>query len=370
MPGLTDPIPFLNLTHEYRELEAEWFAAIHEAGTSGQFILGPNVQAFEEELAAAAGTRHAVALANGTDALMLSLRALDIGPGDEVITSPFTFFATAEVITLLGATPVFADIEADSFNLDPAEVRARVTPRTRAVIPVHLFGYPARMDEIVEVAESHGLVVIEDCAQAFGAQSGPKTVGSFGNAGCFSFYPTKILGCYGDGGMLTTSEGKLAERVRQLRNHGANAPFVHEVAGYNSRLDEIQAALLRIKLRRVERDIGKRIEVAARYGDLLGSSDLRLPRSPSNARHVYNLYTVRSRQRDRLREHLTAKGVPTAVCYPVPLHLQTVYASLGYRQGDLPAAEQAAREVLSLPVYPDMPHEHIERVSEAIKEVC
>ena len=366
MSELKSPLPFLDLSAEYEGLEAEWFEAIRIAGRNGQFILGPNVQAFEEEFAHAVGVKHAVAVANGTDALLLSLRALGIGPGDEVITTPYTFFATAEVITHVGATPVFVDIEADSFNIDVHAIAARIGERTRAVIPVHLFGHPAEMDEIMAIAEDRGLRVIEDCAQAFGANVGRKRVGSFGASGCFSFYPTKILGCYGDGGMITTGSASLAQQLRKLRNHGATAPFTHDTAGYNSRLDEIQAALLRIKLRNIEQSIRQRRELAERYCELLHDTDVVRPSLPHQGGHVFNLFTIRTPRRDEVRAALTARGIASSVCYPLPLHLQDVYSGLGYRPGDLPVAERAARESLSLPIYPGMSEEDVMAVCETI----
>jgi len=242
-------VPYLDLSREFSELKQEWFAMIEESGGHGSWILGPNVQAFEREVADYIGVRHAIGLANGTDALYLSLRALGIGPGDEVITTPYTFFATSEVIDMVGATPVFVDVEADSFNIDPALVENAVTDRTRAILPVHLFGNPARMAELLDIADRNEIPLVEDAAQAFGAEHGGRRSGSMGTTGCFSFYPTKVLGCYGDGGLLTTDSDDIAEHVRKLRNHGASAPFQHDEIGMNSRLDEIQAALLRIKAR-------------------------------------------------------------------------------------------------------------------------
>ena len=366
MHSAVTAVPFLDLTEEYGELEAEWLAGIRETGARGSFILGPNVSAFEQEAAAYIGARHAVAVANGTDALVLSLRALGIGPGDEVITTPFTFFASAEAISLVGATPVFADIRADSFNIDADSVRERVTGKTRAILPVHIFGHPAEMDAIMAVAGEHGLAVIEDCAQAFGATAGGARVGSIGDTGCFSFYPTKVLGCYGDGGMITTNSSEIAEHLRKLRNHGATRPFIHDEIGANSRLDEIQAALLRIKLRRVDEAIGGRRKVAAEYARRLAGSAVTPPGMPVEDIHVFNLYTLRSGERERLRGWLSDNGVGTSLCYPQGLHLQEVYRSLGYHEGELPVAEQASRETLSVPIYPGMPQAHIDRVCELL----
>ena len=361
-------VPFLDLSSVYKELESEWLEAVRATGESGAFILGPNVAAFEEEFAARVGVRHAVACASGTDALVLSLRALDIGPGDEVITSPFTFFATAEAITLVGATPVFADIEADSYNVDPECIVEHVTPRTRAIIPVHLYGHPARMGELLAIAREHGLAVVEDCAQAFGATVDDRCVGSMGDTGTFSFYPTKVLGCCGDGGMITTQREDVAERLCRLRNHGQSGPFLHDEAGYNSRLDEIQAALLRIKLRRIERDVAGCERIAAEYDERLSPLHVGLPSRPTNGRHVFGVYTVRVRNRDRVRQMLSENQIASAVYYPLPLHLQKAYRSLGYEPGSMPVAEQAATEVLSLPVYPGMRVEHVARVADVLAE--
>lgn len=358
-------VPFLDLSPEFDALEAEWLEAVRHIGHSGAFILGPNVTAFEQEAAAHIGAAHAIAVANGTDALVLSLRAFDVGPGDEVITTPFTFFATAEAITLVGATPVFADIDPRTYCLDAADVRARVTSRTKAIIPVHLYGHPAPMDALQALAREKKLVVIEDCAQAFGARVQDRRVGSLGDTGCFSFYPTKVLGCYGDGGLITTSSKDVAERLRRLRNHGAAQPFMHAEIGYNSRLDEIQAALLRIKLRHVDAAIEARRRVAKAYDDALRDSGAALP-AAARGEHVFNLYTVRVPRRDAVRERLTRARIASSVCYPRPLHLQEVYRTLGYQPGALPHSERAATEVLSLPIYPGMSDAQIDYMAETL----
>lgn len=361
-----DSILFLDLAEEYNALEKEWFAAINATGQSGRYILGPNVQAFEEEFAIHAGSQFSISCANGTDALMLSLRALDIGPGDEVITTAYTFYATAEVISLVGATPVFADILEDCFTIDPASIKAKITSKTRAIMPVHIFGHPARMDEINALAKQHGLAVIEDAAQACGANIGGKRVGSLGTTGCFSFYPTKVLGCYGDGGIITTDDAAIVEKIKKLRNHGSSAPFMHDTVGYNSRLDEIQAALLRIKLRKLDDNVAARRKVAARYTKLFEDTVVKAPGLPANGGHAFNLYTVRMPERDRVREVLNDNGIPSSLCYPLGLHLQEVYKDLGYQQGDLPVCDKASTEALSLPVYPAMKMIHIERIAETI----
>lgn len=364
--SVTDPVPFLDLTAEFKDLEEEWFDMIRATGASGRYILGPNVGEFETELAAKVGTEFAISCANGTDALMLSLRALNIGPGDEVITSPYTFYATAEVISMVGATPVFADILPDCFTIDPDSVRAKVTDKTRAIMPVHIFGHPARMDAINAISEEFGLAVVEDAAQAFGAEHNGKLVGSIGTTGAFSFYPTKVLGCYGDGGIITTNDAELTESVKKLRNHGASAPFMHDTVGYNSRLDEIQAGVLRIKLRKIDDDLAKRRAAAARYTELFAGSAVTAPTLPENGEHAFNLYTIRLPERDRVRQVLTDNGIPSSLCYPLGLHLQEVYKDLGYKVGDLPVCDHASTEALSLPVYPAMKMEHVERIAATI----
>jgi dTDP-4-amino-4,6-dideoxygalactose transaminase len=363
------PVPFLDLSSQYKQLESEWFELIHATGTSGAFVLGPNVTEFEKEFASYIGAKHAIGCANGTDALVLSLRALGVGPGDEVIVPPFTFFATAEVVTIVGATPVFVDIEADSYNIDPQQIRSAITPKTKAIIPVHLYGCPAKMEEIAAIAREHKLAVVEDCAQAFGATANGRRVGGIGDTGTFSFYPTKVLGCYGDGGMVTTNRDDVAEHLRRLRNHGQNKPYMHNEIGYNSRLDEIQAALLRLKMRGIDQDIAGRETVAVAYDKRLSGFGVRLPSKPAYGRHVFGLYTIRVTERDRVRQVLSENKVASAVYYPVPLHLQEVYKSLGYRAGSMPVAERAAAEVLSLPIYPGMPLEHVARVGDVLSTV-
>jgi len=360
------PVPFLDLSTQYKALETEWLAAIRETGSRGSFILGPHTQAFEKEFADYVGVKHAIAVGNGTDALFLSLRALGIGKGDEVITTPFTFFASAEAIDMVGATPVFADILPEGFCLDPASVRAKITAKTRAIVPVHIFGYPSEMGEIMEIAKKHKLAVFEDCAQSFGATHNGKVVGSIGDTGSFSFYPTKVLGCYGDGGMITTDSDAVNEHIRRLRNHGAMKPFIHAEIGMNSRLDEVQAAVLRIKLRHIKDDIAGRQKVAAEYTKRLANSPVKTPALPKHGTHVFNLYTIRVPKRDVVRQALTDAQIGTSLCYPQGLHLQEVYKRLGYQPGSLPVCEHATTETLSLPIYPGMPLDHIERVCEIL----
>jgi dTDP-4-amino-4,6-dideoxygalactose transaminase len=362
------PVPFLDLSAQYKNLEAEWLAAIRETGARGSFILGPNTQALEKEFAEYVGVKHAIAVANGTDSLFLSLRALGVGRGDEVVTTPFTFFASAETIDMAGATPVFADILPDSLCLDPASVRVKITARTKAIVPVHIFGHPSEMGEIMEIAKQHKLAVIEDCAQSFGALHNGKVVGSIGDTGSFSFYPTKVLGCYGDGGMVTTNSDAVNEHIRRLRNHGAVKPFVHTEIGMNSRLDEVQAAVLRIKLRHVKDDIAGRQKVAQEYTRRFAGSPVKTPSLPGNGTHVFNLYTIRLPKRDVVRQALTDAQIGSSQCYPQGLHLQEVYRHLGYKPGSLAVCEHATTETLSLPIYPGMPLDHIERVCEVVLE--
>lgn len=360
-----EPVPFLDLKTEFESLESEWLEAIRRIGRSGAFILGPEVHAFEREFADYVGAPYAVSVANGTDALILSLKALDIGPGHEVITTPYSFFATAEVISRVGATPVFVDIDPLTFNLDIDRVEAVVNDRTRAVLPVHLFGCPMDMTALNDLARRHGLPVIEDCAQAGGAVHAGRRVGGFGAFGCFSFYPTKILACYGDGGVITVQDAGHVEKIKSLRNHGASGAFMHDAIGYNSRLDEIQAALLRIKLRDLATAIERRRQVAAWYDEAFAGSEVVTPVSP-HGEHVYNLYTIRTPARDRVRERLQAAGIGFNVCYERPLHRQKVYEPLGYVEGDLPNTDRASKECISLPIHPYLSREQVERVVDIV----
>lgn len=363
---MTDfPVPFLDLQPEFEELEAEWLDAVRRIGASGAFILGPEVHAFERELADFVNAPYAVSVANGTDALILALKALDIGPGDEVITTPYSFFATAEVVSRVGAVPVFVDIDPVTFNLDIGQLESRITGRTRAVLPVHLFGCPLDMTALNDIAGRRGIAVIEDCAQACGATHDGRPVGGWGAFGCFSFYPTKILGCYGDGGIITLQDPEHVKKIKSLRNHGASAAFQHDAIGYNSRLDEVQAALLRIKLRRLDDAIRRRRQVAAWYLRGFQGSEVVTPESP-HGEHVFNLYTIRTPGRDRVRDRLQAAGIGFNLCYPVPLHLQRVYAHLGYAPGDLPNSDRASLDCISLPIYPYMSEAQVERVVDVV----
>jgi len=363
-------IPILDLTEQYHELREEMLRAVEGVFESGAFINGPNVKALEGEIAAYVGAKHGVGLNSGTDALHLALRALDIGPGDEVITTPFTFVATTEAIGIVGAKPVFVDIDPRTYNIDPAQIEQAITPRTRAILPIHLYGYPAPMHEIMAIARKHNLAVIEDCAQAIGAKIGDKFVGTFGTFGAFSFFPSKNLGAYGDGGMLVTDDSALADRARSLRAHGGRVKYYHEELGVNSRLDELQAAILRVKLPRLESWIERRGAVAQRYNGAFSESGLQLPIDSPATRHVYHQYTLRVHDRDRVQNELQAAGVQTMIYYPVPLHLQKVHAMFGQTEGTFPHSELAAKEVLSIPMFPEMRQDVQQTVIEAVKRIC
>lgn len=341
---------------------------------SGQYILGKNVEKLEKAIADFVGTKYAVAVNSGSDALFLCLRALDIGEGDdfdEVITSPFTFSATAEAIVRCGAKPVFADIDSNTFNIDPLQIEKKITKRTKAIIPVHLFGQMADMNKIKHIAERNNLLVIEDAAQAFGAEyivnNEWKKAGDVGIAGCFSFFPTKVLGACGDAGMITTDIGGLAEKIRLLRNHGMEQKYNSKVIGYSSRMDEIQAAILLAKLPFLKDWLIERGQMANRYNEALEGLTW-FPYEGLNAAHIYSQYTIRERRRDDLRNYLKAKGIPTAIYYPIPLHLQPAFSFLGYKKGDFPIAENVSQEVLSLPLYPGFKPPQQKKVIKAIKE--
>jgi len=363
-------IPMLDMRKELELVRDEMLSAMREVVESGQYILGRKVEEFERESAAYLGARHAIGVASGTDALLLALRALDIKQGDEVITTPFTFFATAEVVIHLRATPVFADIDPATLNISPESIEKKLTPKTRAIIPVHLFGLPADMEKILEMAQRHGFKVLEDCAQSFGAGIGGEKTGSIGDAGSFSFYPSKNLGGCGDGGLISTNDGELAARVRLLRNHGSKGGYIHEAIGYNSRLDELQAAILLVKLKRIDEYNRKRREKADLYSRHLKGAVLCPPNDKNGFTHVFHQYTIRDKRRDVIRERLREEGVSSMVYYPVPLHLQPALKFLGYKEGDLPAAEKAAKEVLSLPIYPELPESVIERIARIIQSAC
>jgi dTDP-4-amino-4,6-dideoxygalactose transaminase len=361
-------VPFLNLAAQYTALKEELFPVLEATLSSGHYVLGPNVAAFEKEFAARTGTRFGVGVNSGSDALTLALKALNLGPGDEVITTPFTYIAPAEAIHQVGARIVFADIDARTFNLDPAELARKITPRTKAIIPVHLFGQAAPLDAIRELAAPRGIQVVEDCAQAAGATYRDQSVGGLGRVGCFSFYPTKNLGADGDGGMVVTNDEALAEKVRMLRVHGIQRRYCHELHGYNSRLDEIQAAILRVKLRHLTAWNSRRAEIAERYRLGLNDLPLDLPLLTPGNTHVYHVFAVLTGRRDELQEFLASRGVPTIIYYPQPLHLQTVYAELGHRAGDFPVAERTAQRILPLPMYPELTDEQVDYVVQSARQ--
>jgi dTDP-4-amino-4,6-dideoxygalactose transaminase len=352
-------IPFLDLKAQFAEIREEVADAVARVLDTQQFILGAEVEAFEQELADYLGVRFAVGCASGSDALLLAQMGLGIGPGDEVITSPFTFVATAGSIARLNAKPVFVDIHPQTFNLDEGQVEEAITPRTRAIMPVHLFGLPAAMDVIVEIARKHHLAVIEDAAQAIGARWDGMAVGTIGTCGCFSFFPSKNLGGAGDGGMVTTNDSQLAQRLRLLRVHGARRKYRYDVLGINSRLDAIQAAVLRVKLRYLDNWTRRRRKNAETYRELFAVFSsyplpLELPHSPHKAFHVYNQYSIRVSRRDELQAYLRARGIQTEIYYPSPLHLESAFSYLGYRNGEFPNAESACNEVLALPIHAEL----------------
>lgn len=363
---------FLDLKAQFASIREEVMAAVTNVMESQQFILGAEVARLEEELAAKLGAKHAVGCASGTDALILALLAAGIGAGDEVITTPFSFIATGGSIAYVGARPVFVDIDAASFNIDPQKIEAAITPRTRAILPVHLFGLPADLDPIVAVAKTRSLLVIEDAAQAIGARYDGRFVGTIGDFGCFSFFPSKNLGGAGDGGLITTNDSVMAERLRMLRNHGSKKKYFHEILGTNSRLDALQAAVLRVKLRHLDDWEAGRINRANRYRRLFeekGLSHLLTypPVPPPRFHHVYNQFTIRAQRRDELKEFLRRAGIPSEIYYPLCLHLQTSFAYLGYEAGQLPVAEKASQEVLSLPVFPELSDERQNLVVQAVE---
>lgn len=380
-----EAIPMLDLRVQFESIEAEVRAAINDVLASQQFVLGPQGTELEQEIAQACGVQCGIGVASGTEALELALHACGVGAGDEVIVPAFTFIATGSAVSALGARPVFADIEHSSFNMDPDQIELRITPRTRAIVVVHLFGLSADMDPILTVAAKHGIPVIEDNAQSLGATYRGRKTGSMGRVGCLSFYPSKNLGAYGDAGMIVTQDEKLAARLRSLRNHGQTGRYVSTERGWNSRLDELQAAILRVKLRYLDNWTSKRREHAQLYNSLLRDvpDEVTLPRVPTDREHVFYLYTIRigshgtggkstklsggETRSDVVQQRLAARGVASMVYYPVPLHLQPLYASLGGKPGDLRVSERASREVLSIPIYPELTREQIEHVAKSLR---
>jgi len=347
-------ISFLDLSAQYKELKSEIDAAVARVLESGQFVLGSEVAALEEEFARYSGAQYAVGVNSGTSALHLALLAAGIGPGDEVVTTPFTFYATVAAIGYIGATPVYVDIDPSTFNIDVRRMEAAITQRTRAILVVHLYGQPADMDPILDIARRHKLAVIEDAAQAHGAEYKGRRVGAIGDLGCFSFYPTKNLGAAGEGGMVTTNNQEYARTLSLLRNWGEERRYHPVLKGFNYRLPAIQAAILRVKLKRLEQWTDARRALAAEYDRLLQDTSVTTPPTLPDTRHVYCLYTIRSENRDELQRGLAAAGIQTAIHYPTPIHLMPAYADARYKAGDLPEAEATARTVLSLPLYPQL----------------
>lgn len=360
-------VPLLDLKRQYATIKDEIDNAVHKVLEKTQFILGEDVKNFEADIAEYCGSRHAVGVASGTDALLLALRACGVGPGDEVLIPDFTFFATAGVVSRLGATPVFIDIDPDTYNMDPNLIEKRITKKSKAIIPVHLFGQCADMDPLLEICKKHEIRVVEDAAQAIGAEYKGRKAGTIGDLGCFSFFPSKNLGGAGDGGMVITDDQHLAETVRKLRVHGATQKYFHPMVGYNSRLDTLQAAILNVKLRYLDQWSDKRKEKASFYDNSFQNLDIDTPKVESFNRHIYNQYTIAVKRRDELKEHLSKNQISSSIYYPLPLHLQECYQDLGHKEGDFPISEQRSKEVISLPVFPEITHEEQEFVVKTIK---
>lgn len=361
-------IPLLDLKAQYNSIKDELESAVLEVLRGGHYILGPKVEEFERTMAEYCGVKYAVGVANGTDALVLSLDAMGVGPGDEVITSPFTFYASAESISRLGATPVFVDIDPQTYNLVADDIEAKITPRTKAIIPVHIFGQPAEMDTINEIAAKHNIKVIEDACQAIGAAYRGKQVGSLGDAACFSFFPSKNLGGAGDGGLVVTDDEELAGRVRALRQHGSLKKYYHSLVGYNSRLDALQAAILSVKVKYIDAWNDARRQKALYYNELFAGTNVITPMALDHVRHVYHLYIIRVPNRADVEAALKAEGIGHGVYYPVPLHLQDVYKDLGYAQDSLPVSEAASYEALAIPLYPQLKEEDMRAIADLVKQ--
>jgi dTDP-4-amino-4,6-dideoxygalactose transaminase len=360
-------IPFVDLKNQYQGIKEEVLAEIGQALDGMQLYLGKNVQALESEFAAYCGVEFAIGVGSGTDALYIALRACGVGPGDEVITVPHTFIATVEAIVLTGAQPVFVDIDSATYNMDTYQLEKMITSRTKAIIPVHLYGHPANMEPICELAKNYNLKVIEDACQAHGAEYQGRRTGSLGDAGCFSFYFSKNLGAYGESGMITTSDPDIAKRCRMLRDHGQNSKYHHSLMGVNSRIDEIQAAVLRVKLSHLEEWTEKRRNVARAYNTGLPESIVR-PQEMPWAKHVYHLYVVRTPERDQLREWLENKGISTGMHYPIPVHLQEAWREIGGGNCSLPVTEKITKEIISLPMYPELSEEEVDYICNCVCE--
>ena len=365
---MSEPVPYLDLKAQLKPLRAELDAAIARTLDNCSFCLGPDVAQFEKEFAAFCGAQHALGFNSGTSALHVAMRLLGVGPGDEVITTPYTFIATSWAISYCGAKPVYVDIDEATFNLNPALIEKAITPKTKAVLPVHLYGQPFDVDAVAAVCKKRNLPFVEDAAQAHGAQYKGKSVGTFGATSCFSFYPAKNLGACGEGGALVTNDAKLAARAKSLREHGSNVRYHHDEVGYNYRLEGIQGAVLGVKLKHLAHWTRERQRVANRYAELLRDTPLQLPTVTAGNESAWHLYTVRAPRRDELKKFLDENKIGNAVHYPMPLHLQKVYANLGYKLGDFPVAEKASREVLSLPMFPELTDAQIQRVAVVVKE--
>lgn len=360
-------VPFVDLQIQYRGLRDEVMAAVDKVFSQSAFILGDEVTQFEKEFAAYCGARESIGVATGCDALLWALKACGIGPGDEVITAANSYIATALAITASGARPVLVDCLADSYEIDPAAVRAAITEQTRAIIPVHLYGQSADMDALMALAKERGLVVIEDAAQAHGATYKGRLCGSFGRAGCFSFYPGKNLGAYGDGGAVNTDDPQVAQQVRMLRNYGQSKKYYHDVAGWNSRLDTVQAAILRIKLRHLSAWNDARRRHAAAYGEQLSGLPIELPREMAGNKHIYHLYVVQVDERERFMEYMSKQGISCGIHYPVPIHLQAAYRDLGYKHGSMPVTERVAPRLVSLPMFPELTEAQVEYTCDRVR---
>jgi dTDP-4-amino-4,6-dideoxygalactose transaminase len=361
-------VPFVDLKAHHRPIEADLTEAFARVLRNTSFVQGPEVKAFEEAFASYLGVAHCVAVNSGTSALHLALLALGIGPGDEVITVAHTFIATSEAISAVGARPVFVDVDPVTYTMDPVQAEKAITPRTRALLPVHLYGNPVDMDALLAIARRHNLALVEDACQAHGAQYKGRMAGSLGTAGCFSFYPSKNLGSCGEGGAMVTNDDKLAQKVRMLREHGSVVKYEHAFPGYNFRMEGIQGAVLAAKLKHLDGWNDQRRALAKRYQDRLAGQTVILPKETANARHVYHLYVIQAEDREALRQQLGQRGIETGLHYPIPLHLQEAYASLGYRPGDLPVTERLTQHILSLPMYPEMSLEAVDYVASAILE--
>lgn len=361
-------VPFLDLKRQYGAIKKEMDEAVFSVLSNTQFILGPEVKSLEEKIASYCRTKFAIGVASGTDALLLSLRACGVKMGDEVITSGFSFFASAGVISRLGANPIFVDIDPETYNINPDQIEKKITPKTKAIMPVHLFGQCADMDPIMEVARKHNLKIVEDAAQAIGAEYKGRKAGAIGDFGCFSFFPSKNLGGAGDGGMVVTDDPEMAEMVKILRVHGSKPKYYHSTIGYNSRLDTLQAAILSVKLKYLDDWTKKRREHAEVYNSAFTDLDMITPKEESFNYHIYNQYTIAVKNRDELRNYLKEKQIGHDTYYPVPLHLQECYRFLGYKKGDLPVSEKKAEEVVSIPIYPELTEEEQDYVISTIKE--